>query len=365
MEKLKDHFRAETVRQLSRVLRAAHPSFSASRFEKAALAGLEGKELKDRVRHLASCLRTHLPNHVPEALLVLQQAIRSEQNPKGVAGFLAWPFTQYVEEYGLEHFHESLAALKEITTVMSAEFAIRPFLQKYRAETLAVLTNWAQDENVHLRRLASEGTRPRLPWGPRLVEFQMDPAFCLPILRALRKDPELYVRKSVANHLNDISKDHPALLVRELRAWQKDKDPRVQWIIRHATRSLVKAGDEACLALLGYRKPQLKQAKLKVSPAAIRVGGAIELEFSAKAVREEEWLIDYAVYHRKANGKLSAKVFKWTKKRVAVGSSLQLKKKHSIRLISTRKYYAGAHRVEVLVNGAAVAEAPFWLGKRN
>jgi 3-methyladenine DNA glycosylase AlkC len=291
--------------------------------------------------------------------------VAGDGKPRGLSGFLAWPLAQYIEEFGLSYPEDSLGALKEITKEMSAEFAVRPFLLKFPTETLNVLKNWANDPNAHVRRLVSEGTRPRLPWGQRLPHFLADPSHCLPLLRMLRDDPEIYVRKSVANHLNDISKDHPDLLVKEMRAWLKGASKERRWVVRHACRSLIKAGHGPCLDLLGFSPAGISAARLNVSPQRLILGGQLALGFTAIPTRDESWLIDYAVHHRKANGRTSAKVFKWKVLKVQKGKAVEIQKKHAIRVISTRRYYDGKHAVEILVNGQPVAKAGFWLNTGN
>jgi 3-methyladenine DNA glycosylase AlkC len=257
----------------------------------------------------------------------------------------------------------SLATLKELTKAMSAEFAIRPFLLKHRDLSLKTLAEWAADENVHVRRLASEGTRPRLPWGQRLPDFQRNPEACVGLLRQLKLDPEIYVRKSVANHLNDFSKDHPDWLVKELASWQKEfpKNAGVQWIIRHACRGLIKAGHPGALALIGIKAAKIMDPALKLKPAVLQMGRSLEIRFSARAERKESWLIDYAIHHRKSNGGMKPKVFKWTRRNMAAGEKLEIGKAHRFMPISTRKYYAGKHEVEIFVNGKSVARKAFIL----
>lgn len=363
MAALKELLNPAAVRAIAGAVTSAHSKFAREAFVKDALKGLPALELKGRVVHIAHALHRHLPADLSRSLPILVKASRTARNLRGVDGFKAWPFTQYVEEFGLEDPRASLAALKEITEAMTAEFAVRPFLERYPEETLALFTEWARDPNVHVRRLASEGTRPRLPWGSRLREFQANPELAAPILRQLRTDPELYVRKSVANHLNDFSKDHPEWLVTELRRWKEELPghPGVAWIIRHACRSLVKAGHKDTLELLGFGKASWRAAELRVSPAKLRLGESLALAFEAEAGKAGRWVVDYAVHHRKKDGTLSPKVFKWKALTVNKGERISLTKKHAIKLITTRKYYAGAHAVEVFINGESAGRAEFSL----
>jgi 3-methyladenine DNA glycosylase AlkC len=360
---LKELLNPAAVRKIGAAIAAAHPEFPENAFVKHALKGLPALELKGRVVHIAQSLRAFLPEDYEKCLSILVKASRTKKNPRGVDGFVAWPFTQFIETYGQSDPQASLGALKIITEAMSAEFAVRPFLLRHQDKTLALMAEWARDENVHVRRLASEGTRPRLPWGQRLKEFQANPELAAPILRQLRTDPELYVRKSVANHLNDFSKDHPEWLVTELRRWKEELPGHagVQWIIRHACRSLVKAGHKETLELLGFGAAAWGKAALKVSPARLKLGESLALEFTAVAKQPGRWVVDYAIHHRKKDGRLSPKVFKWKALVVKRGQRVELAKKHAVKLISTRKYYAGRHEVEIFVNGKSAAKGAFHL----
>lgn len=358
---LKEMFNKKSVAEIGVAVNRNHPSFEKDRFHAEALKGLDKLELKGRVRQIAAALHSQLPEDKSLSLKILAKSVRSNTQPEGVEGFLAWPFTQYIEEFALDHFSEAMEALKAITPAMSAEFAIRPFLMRYEKDALALLKKWSRDENHHVRRLVSEGTRPRLPWGVRLSAFQKDPRLCIELLRTLKNDPELYVRKSVANHLNDISKDHPDFLVSELREWLKEGDENVRWIARHAARTLIKKGHKGALSLFGYKGAQWKGASVSVAPAKIKIGSDIELKFEAIPARRESWMIDYRIHHVRANGAHSIKVFKWTIKALKPGEKLELRKKHSFKRISTRRYYPGKHLVEVQVNGQVVAKAAFTL----
>ncbi len=363
MEKLKEAFNAGSVNRLAELLAAAYPKFPKREFSRRALRKLPKLELKDRVRLIARTIAELLPSDPARALPILEAVIKTENHPQGVAGFQAWPLTQAVEDIAIKEPELALATLRKLTTVMSAEFAIRSFLIQHQSLALRLLKEWAQDPNVHVRRLVSEGTRPRLPWGQRIPAFQTDPKICLPFLKTLRRDPEIYVRKSVANHLNDFSKDHPDWLVEELATWIEEypKCTRINWIVRHACRSLIKAGHPAALRLQGFRPAKVENASLQLSPATVKMGEGIAFTFSARAARSEAWLVDYAIHHRKNNGETKPKVFKWTKASLAKGEKLMLEKCHRFVKISTREYYPGIHQVEVFVNGQSVGKKPFVL----
>lgn len=363
MEPFKNLFNEKSVNHIASSIKKAYQPFPSSAFVKKVLPQIKDEELKGRVRVISKILHDFLPEF-PEAAKILAATIQSKRNPNGLSGFSAWPLTQYVEDFGLSHWKESMAALKSITTVMSAEFAIRPFLIQQKDETLDLLMQWASDPNVHVRRLCSEGSRPLLPWGQRLKEVQKKPELTIPILRKLKCDPELYVRKSVANHLNDIAKDHPKIVIKELQAWLK-QDPQnknIQWIVKHASRSLIKNGNKDALSLLGVKPASAEKIKLEITPSEVKMGGHIEIMFSAVAKREEKWLVDYIVHHQKSNGSLSPKVFKWTIKNVEKGQ-ISLIKKHGFKKITTRKYYPGEHHIEIQLNGSPVIKKKFHLKK--
>lgn len=368
----KDHLNVALAEKWGREITAVWPTgnglprFNHASFVAHIAAELDGLELKQRSALMAKALRDHLPPDYAEAIGILRQCFPDELS--GVDGefsfsFDMMPIAHFVELYGLDDFATSMAAMKEITKRFSAEFAIRPFLTRYPQQTLAVLDEWAQDENTHVRRLVSEGTRPRLPWAGRLYQFIDDPTPVLPLLARLRSDSSLYVRRSVANHLNDIAKDHPDLVVQTLRDWQRDGDDNLEWITRHALRTLIKAGHPGALALLGFGEVAVEVAELRVEPASIGMGEAVEIVVTLvnKTAVSHPLLIDYVIYFVKANGSRSPKVFKWTQRELPGHGTLTLSKSHTIKPITTRRYYSGEHGVGVQVNGRLLATVPFAL----
>ena len=255
-EPLKNGFGPDVPGRIARLIAAVHPSFPRAAFTTQALAGYEDLELMPRGRQIAAALRTHLPPEPDVAIGILVASLgsldeeRAEDNP--MASFILMPHCIFVADYGLEHFDVSMTANYEFTKRFTAEFSIRPFITRYPGRTLALLSKWTRDPSEDVRRLVSEGTRPRLPWAPRLPEFQADPTPVLDLLERLKDDPSLYVRRSVANNLNDIGKDHPALLVKTAAAWMEGASSDRAWLVRHALRSAVKRGDAGALRVLGY-----------------------------------------------------------------------------------------------------------------
>lgn len=324
--------------------------------------GWEALELKGRIRRITHALGATLPASYPEALDVLL-AIQEQ-----CAGFPYLFFPDFVEVYGLEeqHHERSLHALERFTVQSSAEFAIRPFLLKAPERTLARMMEWALSPNEHVRRLASEGCRPRLPWAPALTMYKRDPSPIIPLLERLKRDPALYVRKSVANNLNDIAKDHPGI-VREIAKRWNGHDPRTDWIVRHGCRSLIKAADPEIMALFGYEEHSadaegfVEQASLRALEQEVRIGEDSELRYEVKLrpSSSEEQLrlrVELGVFYVKSGGKVSEKRFLVTDKKAAPGTSFSGSKKLSWKDLSTRKHYAGLHRLTLVVNGLAVAE---------
>jgi 3-methyladenine DNA glycosylase AlkC len=285
-----------------------------------------------------------------------------ENEITGYGGFITMPMNDFVAKYGLEHYNISMQALYQMTKRFTAEGAIRPFIVKYPKRTLAILSKWAEDKSCHVRRLVSEGTRPRLPWTMQLKPFIEDPRPILPLLEKLKCDPELMVRRSVANNLNDIAKDNPDLVVKTLRRWKTIEDEGTQWLIRHAARTLVKQGNKDILTILGYSpNVDISVSKIKLDKSIVKMGGDFNfsLEIKSTSRQTQTLMIDYIIHHIRAHGKLTPKVFKLTRKTLAPGQIFKITKAHSFRPISTRKYYAGNHALEIQVNGIIYEKTNF------
>ena len=314
--KLKDFFDRKVVEELSDRIGGAYPRLDRSRFVRDCLTGLDRLELTARGWHLAEVLRQHLPDDFEQAAAILIDSLGPELDRTdefGMAPFRYLPHVFYVAKYGLEHFETAMRAQYELTKRFSAEYSIRGFLVRHPRATYARLEEWARDPNPHVRRLVSEGSRPRLPWAPRLKAFQDDPQPVLALLDALKDDPELYVRRSVANNLNDIGKDHPALLVDVCRRWSAGAGPDRKWLIRHALRSLVKKGHPGALAVVGFAgAPKVRVTAAALSPRQPRIGGRLDfsIDVVSAGARSQNLLVDYVVHFVKANGKTAPKVFK-------------------------------------------------------
>lgn len=354
------------VLKMAEHLRHHHPDFDAKGFIKLSHQ-LPSLELKPRMRLICDFLHSHLPKEYPKALKILLKATTQPKTGlEPLSGFDLWAFTEFVQRYGLEHFDQSMQALHTMTQKFTAEFAIRPFLIKKPQETLEQLMVWTKDPSPHVRRWVSEGTRPRLPWGEVLRDFIRDPRPTLQLLEELKYDEELYVRKSVANHLNDITKDHPELVLKTLKRWKKncpkEHKIKIDWITRHALRTQVKAGNPEALKLLGYHTDAVvKLHDLNLAPKSVKTGGHLEMTFSLSSVKKVTVVIDYAIHYKKSNGNHSAKVFKLANKELPAKERMNFKKKHSFRPVTTRVLYPGAHVLEIFVNGKSLAKAHFTL----
>ncbi|MGV3629257.1 MAG: DNA alkylation repair protein [Betaproteobacteria bacterium] len=367
-EPLKNSYGPEIPRRIAAMIAEVYPAFPKAAFLRDALAGYEALELMPRGRHIAQALRSHLPQDVPAALDILLASIDAPGDDRGgpLASFLFMPHTVYVSAYALDHFEAAMHAQYVLTQRFTAEFSIRPFIEKYPGRTLAQLRTWTGDPSPHVRRLVSEGTRPRLPWAPRLRALQRDPRPALELLELLKDDPELYVRRSVANHLNDIGKDHPELLTTIAKRWLKDASPERAWIVRHALRSALKRGETGALAVSGFgAKAEVAVRKAEITPARARIGGKVRIAFDLvnKLSRSQRVLADLRVHYQKANGKTGPKVFKLKTVELAPRASLHFEKKLSLADLTTRRHFPGRHRVEVLLNGRGVTLGEFLLTK--
>ncbi len=368
-EPLKNHFGPDVPKAIAAMISGVYPAFPVKAFVRDALDGYEALELMPRSRHIARALRRHLPSRYPEAIQILLASCAQPDPRKagGLTSFLFMPHSLFVAEYGLDDFEPSMQAQHELTQRFTAEFSIRPFLIHHTEATLAKLTQWASDPNEHVRRLVSEGSRPRLPWAPRLPAFQADPRPVLALLELLKDDPALYVRRSVANNLNDIGKDNPKLLMETAQRWLKDATPEREWVVRHALRWVVKQGEPAALKVLGFGKAaQVEIANAGISPQRAAMGGAVTIAFDLRNTKPkaQDVLVDFHVHFVKSNGGTKAKVFKMKSLQLAANETVRLKKKLSLVEMTTRKHYAGTHVVEALVNGKVMPLGSFELVER-
>lgn len=373
-EAFKHRIGAQVVRDMAHHLQRAWPAFDARRFQALALDGLDSLELKARAMQLADALEATLPTDFDTAAAVLEASLGPpgegdaldslRTTDAGLAGWPLWPIGEYVARRGLATPGRALRTLHALTQRSSAEFAIRPFIATHPAATLATLAAWTADPSAHVRRLVSEGSRPRLPWGLQLKALIAEPSPTLPLLRVLQDDPSEYVRRSVANHLNDIAKDHPALVAQWLAEHLPGASAQRRRLLRHASRTLIKQGHPAVLKAWGLARPLRGEATLAVAPRRVQVGDVLTLSvtLTSASARVQALQVDYAVHHVKASGATSAKVFKGWQLSLGPGERRVLTKRHSMRAVTTRRYHAGRHEVDLRVNGEVRATAFFDLG---
>ncbi len=362
----KDGIDRHAVVQLATALQAGNPDFPKDRFIAAGTRGLKKLELKDRVRHLMGIMSRFLPESYPEALKIVCTARENwpPDNPDSpLKGFAAWPLIDWVGADGLDHPAISLSALRRLTSLFSAEFAIRPFLLQHTSETLTELHQWIDDSDHHVRRLISEGSRPRLPWGMQLPMFMADPAAVLELLEKLKDDESEYVRRSVANNLNDIAKDHPDLVAEVGARWMKGASENRQRLVKHGLRTLIKKGHPGALKAMGYATNPKVEVSFSLNSDRLIMGQylVVEATVTGSGKRSQNVVVDFSVHFLKANGTTSAKIFKWKILDLHTGETVHLKKRMQIVNRSVRKLYPGLHHVELLVAGKAMARESFLL----
>ncbi|ACB34377.1 conserved hypothetical protein [Leptothrix cholodnii SP-6] len=363
-----------TVAAMAQHLGRVSAHFDHDAFVARALPDLDGLEFKARAMQLADALEQALPADFSLASQALVNALGPpgqgddlsglRTGDQGLAGWALWPMGEFIARHGLADPARGLQALHAMTQRFSAEFAIRPFILAHPQLTFETLARWVHDPSAHVRRLVSEGSRPRLPWGLQLKPLIADPSPTLALLAALQDDPSAYVRRSVANHLNDIAKDHPARVAEWLQRHLPDASDNRRALLRHASRTLIKQGDAAVLTAWGLGAELHGQAALRIGPARIRLGEAVELSLTLRstAAAAQALVVDYVVHHVKAGGSTSPKVFKGWRVQLAAGEQRLLSRRHKVTPITTRTYHAGWHRVQAQVNGRVVAEAGFELG---
>jgi 3-methyladenine DNA glycosylase AlkC len=350
-EPFKNMYNRQFLTDLASALQAVYPSFDTVMFlDRIYDEQWEARELKARMRHITLTLGSLLPPDYRTTLAIMRQAAPMLNG----YGFEPMVFPDFVEVYGLDDWETSIPALEQFTQQSSGEFAVRPFILRDQERMMAQMLAWAGHSSHHVRRLASEGCRPRLPWAIALPAFKADPSPILPVLEKLKLDESDFVRRSVANNLNDIAKDNPQVVLDVVSCWRAHDTPEMKWIIRQALRTLVKKGDSGALNLLGYdHGADVTLKSFTLDPETITIGDALTFTFEVESVSDtpQNLLIDYVVYHHRANGQLTPKVFKLTKAFVAPGETLCITRRHSFRPVTTRKYYPGEHALALQING--------------
>ena len=371
-EPFKNWFNEDLIHGMAKHFQQHWPAFDTDGFIHAASENLQSLELKARSTQIRDAMIKYLPTDFKAAGNILLASLGEASaegisagsiDDKGIAGWAVMPMADYVGLQGQNHFELSMHLLKEMTKCFTAEFAIRLFLLEAPDKTLSTLHGWTGDSNQHVRRLVSEGSRPRLPWAMQLPDFIADPAPVIALLEKLKDDDQEYVRRSVANNLNDIAKDHPDTVAAIAQKWLIDASPERAKLVRHACRTLVKNGHKKTLEILGYGPPKICQMSIEIDTPDVLFGEALQFSFTLQSNSNEEQalMLDYIIHHQKANGSSSPKVFKWRSTSLPANATLKSSKKHPMRKITTRRYYPGTHAVEVMVNGVSMCRTDFQL----
>lgn len=364
-EPLKNSFGPDVPRRIAESLHAVWPALDVDVFIEDCLDGWDELELTPRGRRVADVMAEHLPQERAEAIEIVLASFGpelpnidpdeiTERDGDPMAGFIYMPHGYFVSTYCTEAYDAALHANYELTKRFTAEFSIRALLEAEPERTLAALREWAGDANVHVRRLVSEGTRPRLPWSSRLPAFQADPEPVIELLERLKDDPAEYVRRSVANNLNDIAKDHPDRVVEIAARWWNDGDDTRRRLVKHALRTLIKQGHAGALDILGYGRTSAAEiVATSIDPGTAEIGGSVQIRIELHNPSREDAgaLVDVRVHFVKADGSTSPKVFKGGEVMIEPGERATITKRISVRQHSTRRHYPGDHDVEAMING--------------
>lgn len=362
---LKDLYHPGFFDRFGTLLQEEISGFDKNAFIRTVFAGnWKELELKERIRRTSQALHTQLPARFPDAarqLCRITTRLQKEKFTGNSIEFLILP--DYIEQFGLDDYPAAVQTMEKITQFMTCEFAVRPFLIRYGEKMMLQMLAWSLHKNEQVRRLASEGMRPRLPWAMAVPALKKDPSPVLPILENLKKDPSDSVRRSVANNLNDIAKDHPALVLHIARKW-KGLGPETDALIKHGSRTLLKQGHPEILKYYGLHKSDhFKTGGFKIDTPVVKTGESLSFRFTLKNTdrKKQTVRLEYAIWYLRQNGTHSKKVFKISERVLAAGEELAIARRQSFRIITTRTFYPGKHRVSLIVNGKEVAEGGFLL----
>ncbi|GAA3959704.1 DNA alkylation repair protein [Mucilaginibacter dorajii] len=361
---LKDLYSLSFYNRVGDGLAAVLPGFDKEQFIGQIYSpGFDKKELKQRMRHTSVVLHQFFPADYPETVKLIKKLVdRFRSVGFGEDGLASMFLADYIEVYGLDDFETSVDALEFVTQFVSCEFAVRPFLSRYGQQMLDRMLIWSTHENHKVRRLASEGSRPRLPWGLAVPALKKDPIPVLPILENLKNDESDFVRRSVANSLNDIAKDHPVIVLQVIKSWagiSKQTDA----IIKHGSRTLLKQGHTEILNHYGLDTKNINLKDFKIITPEVKIGDGLEFSFNITNTSDTQQLIrlEYAIFYRMANGQPSKKVFKISEKTYPPNTTAKINRKQKFIPITTRRFYTGTHGLSVIVNGEEKALGEFEL----
>ena len=361
----KDFYNLKFLQEYSTILIKVYPLFQAETFcDIVTSSDWAELELKQRMRRISETLGRILPNDFKESMSILISSIDElEQAPFKHMGIEFMILPDFIARYGIEDFNTSVKAIERVTPFITCEFAVRPFIIKYPDKMMRQMNQWSIHENKHVRRLSSEGSRPRLPWAMALPEFKKNPKPVLPILEQLKTDDSEYVRRSVANNLNDIAKDHPELVLKIAQSWY-GTNKETNALIKHGLRTLLKTNYPGALELIGYGSPKsFVLSKLSLLTAKVNDGERVVFAFSLENTSKKSQMLrmEYAVYFLLSNGKHSRKVFKISERNIKSKESFDIQRHHSFKLITTRKYYKGKHFIAPIINGVENKKLGFLL----
>lgn len=353
---LKLFFSPQTIGAIATSISHVWQHFDREGFVRDCCLGIDDLELMPRAQHISRQMRVYLPRDYDKAVEILMLSlgpVLPKTDGNGLAPFFYLPHVFFVRDHGLEHFVISMAAQYELTRRFTAEFSIRPFIARYCAPCMTLLEKWACDPCEHVRRLVSEGTRPRLPWAAKLDLFITQPHLTRPLLESLKDDTSLYVRRSVANHLNDISKDNLDYALDLAQDWAAQASPERRWVIKHGLRSLVKKTHPRAIQLMGFAGNGVFEVLQPYClPAQPSLGGKVQIGCLLKLAQAEpmDVLVDLSMEFPGRNA-ARVKVFKLTQARLSADTPLNLVKHISLAPMSTRTYYPGQYSWTLLVNG--------------
>ena len=355
-----DHFFNGFTSDLEKFL----PSFNKKAFLKQIFdKEWEERAIKQRMRHISTTLKSFLPKDFEKAVEIILKfiAYQVENQNKQSLEYMFLP--DYIEQYGMDDYETSMIAFEKITQFTSCEFAVRPFILKHPERLMKQMLNWSKHKNHNVRRFSSEGCRSRLPWSMALPFLKKDASPILPILENLKNDDSEYVRKSVANNLNDISKDHPKLVIKTAKKWI-GKTKNTDWIVKHGCRTLLKQGNLEVMSIFGFGSIEdIEISHFEILTPKIQIGDYVEFSFQLhnKSDKKRKVRLEYGVYYQKANGSLNRKVFKISEKEYEAHSTTTIEKRQSFKVITTRKFHLGLHQISLIVNGNEVEVLDFEL----
>ncbi|TDW52030.1 3-methyladenine DNA glycosylase AlkC [Flavobacterium sp. 270] len=361
---IKDIYSVAFYENFGQAVAEVLPGFNKQKFIDTIYEGdFAQKEWKDRMKHTTVVLHQFMPENFGEATAAIDKIINKLKKNKFTEGNLAFIFfADYIEMYGLDDFKTSAKAFVSITQFISCEFAVRPFILKYKEKMIDEMTKWSLHESAHVRRLASEGSRSRLPWAAAIPFLKKDPTSILPILENLKNDPSEYVRRSVANSLNDIAKDNPEIVLEIAGKW-KGLSKETDGIIKHGSRTLLKQGHPEILSHYGLESSNIELSDFEIKTPVVKIGEYLQFQFNLKNLNKDPKTVrlEYAVHYKKAKGHLAKKVFKISEKIYQPNQLIKVERNQSFKIITTRVFHTGIHELSIIINGTESESLKFEL----